>query len=333
MKREEIQNLLKQPEYDFLRTNPHCGDNIILMTLGGSHAYGTNIESSDLDVRGIAINSEKEILLGKDFEQVINKTTDTTVYSLKKFVNLASGANPNVLEMLGCKQEHYVYLDDLGAELLANRKMFLSKRAKQSFGGYATAQLRRLQNSLARDNYPEHEKEKHILGSMQNTMNTIFEEYDGNIHLYIDGEDKINIKFRKDLDMPIRETNSLLSQLTNIIRDYEKLNHRNKKKDELHLNKHAMHLVRLLLMGIDIFEKEEIITYREDDHDLLMKIRNGFFQNTDGSYHPVFFDMVTDLQERFDYAANNASLPENPDYNQIEEFVADVNRKICRIGG
>ena len=174
MKREEIQNLLKQPEYDFLRTNPHCGDNIILMTLGGSHAYGTNIESSDLDVRGIAVNSEKEILLGNDFEQVTNEATDTTVYSLKKFVNLASGSNPNVLEMLGCKQEHYVYLDYLGAELLANRKMFLSKRAKHSFGGYATAQLRRLQNSLARDNYPEHEKEKHILGSMQNTMNTIF---------------------------------------------------------------------------------------------------------------------------------------------------------------
>ena len=322
-----------KPEYDFLQTNEHLGDNIILLTLGGSHAYGTNTENSDLDIRGVAVNSSKEILLNRGFEQVINEATDTTVYSLSKFVALVSDCNPNTIELLGFKPEHYIYLNALGWELLQNRKMFLSRRAKYKFGGYATAQLRRLQNALARDNYPESEKEKHILGSMQNTMNTIFEQYSKDVSLYIGEDGAINIKFKEDLDMPIRETNSMLSQLTNIVRDYEKLNHRNKKKDDLHLNKHAMHLVRLLLMGIDIFEKEEIITYREEDHDLLMKTRNGFFQNADGSYHPVFFDMVTDLQERFDYAAENTSLPEKPNYKQIDEFVQEVHKRVLRNGG
>lgn len=36
-------------EYNFLRNNDHLGDRIILIGLGGSHAYGTNNETSDLD--------------------------------------------------------------------------------------------------------------------------------------------------------------------------------------------------------------------------------------------------------------------------------------------
>ena len=42
--------------YSFLRTNEHLGKNLILLGLGGSHAYGTNVETSDLDVRGCALN-------------------------------------------------------------------------------------------------------------------------------------------------------------------------------------------------------------------------------------------------------------------------------------
>lgn len=55
---EQIKEKLKSEEYDFLRTDPHLRNNIILLGLGGSHAYGTNIETSDLDVRGCAINKQ-----------------------------------------------------------------------------------------------------------------------------------------------------------------------------------------------------------------------------------------------------------------------------------
>ncbi len=61
----DFKKLLKQPEYDFLRTNEHLGDNICLLTLGGSHAYGTNVEGSDVDIRGVAIPTKREVLLGR----------------------------------------------------------------------------------------------------------------------------------------------------------------------------------------------------------------------------------------------------------------------------
>ena len=52
----EIKAEIKKPEYEFLEKNEHLGKNIILLGLGGSHAYGTNTETSDLDVRGCALN-------------------------------------------------------------------------------------------------------------------------------------------------------------------------------------------------------------------------------------------------------------------------------------
>ena len=36
--------------YDFLLDNPKLGPRICLLGLGGSHAYGTNVPESDLDI-------------------------------------------------------------------------------------------------------------------------------------------------------------------------------------------------------------------------------------------------------------------------------------------
>lgn len=52
----DFRQLMNTTEYDFLRTNPRLGRRIILMGLGGSYAYGTNNENSDIDFRGITLN-------------------------------------------------------------------------------------------------------------------------------------------------------------------------------------------------------------------------------------------------------------------------------------
>ena len=41
--------LMMTKEYDFLRTNERLGSRIILLGLGGSHAYGTSNENSDVE--------------------------------------------------------------------------------------------------------------------------------------------------------------------------------------------------------------------------------------------------------------------------------------------
>ena len=50
MNTHRFSEIISHPEYDFLRTNESLGENIILLGLGGSHAYGTNNENSDVDL-------------------------------------------------------------------------------------------------------------------------------------------------------------------------------------------------------------------------------------------------------------------------------------------
>lgn len=333
---EQIKEMVNGSAYDFLRTNEHLGRKIIFLTLGGSYSYGTNVETSDVDVRGCALNSKSDLLGLTSFEQVVNTQTDTTIYAFNKLVSLLLNCNPNTIEMLGCKPEHYFYISDIGREMIANRKMFLSKRAVHSFGGYANQQLRRLENALARDRLSQARREEHILNSMKGAVKsfenryTIFEN--GSIVLYtgespredLDREIFADIQLKK---YPVREFNSVINDLTNVIGTYEKLNHRNHKKDDEHLNKHAMHLIRLYLLCLDILEKEDIVTYRGDDLPLPMSIRKGDYQLEDGTYRPEFFEMVSDFEKRLNYAKQNTSLPDNPDMKKVEEFVMSVNRR------
>ena len=172
----EIKSLIQTSDYDFLRNNEHLGKNIIFLTLGGSHAYGTNIEGSDVDIRGCALNSKEEILTHKNFEQFVNEATDTTIYSFNKLVSLLSSVNPNTIELLGNKPEHYLYLSPIGKELIDNRHLFLSKKCIYSFGGYANQQLRRLDNKAARL-VSQSEQERHILKSIEHASVSFKERY------------------------------------------------------------------------------------------------------------------------------------------------------------
>ena len=336
---EQIKEVLKTGEYDFLREDKNLGDNIILLTLGGSHAYGTNNENSDLDVRGCALNSKMQILTNENFEQFVNEATDTTIYSFNKLISLLSNCNPNTIELLGNKPEHYLYVSGIGKELIDNAHLFLSKRAVYSFGGYATAQLRRLDNKAVRLVNQE-QRERHILNSIMNAYHTFTEKYfhfeEDSIKLYIDKseQEEYDTEIFMDVNLhhyPLRDYKSMWSEMNNVVKDYSKIGKRNKNAIEHNkLGKHMMHLIRLYMMCLDILEKEEIVTYREKEHELLMEIRNGKFLDGDRQPIPEFYEMVDDYEKKLEYAKNNTNLPDNPDYKRINEFVASVNERVVK---
>lgn len=167
MNQQEIKDLLDSDEYKFLKTNRFLGDNIILLALGGSRAYGTNLPESDTDIRGIAINPSKQIYgLENDFEQVVETNTDTTIYSLNKMTKLLISCNPNTIEILGCRPEDYLYIAPYGQAILDNKQNFLSVRAIDTFGGYARAQYNRLEHALLGNGNNEEKKLDMLLHSL-----------------------------------------------------------------------------------------------------------------------------------------------------------------------
>ena len=258
-----IKDVWNNSEYDKLRNNENVKNKIVFLTLGGSHAYGTNIESSDIDVRGIILTPINTLLANENIEQVIDNDTDTTLYTINKIFSLLTNCNPNCIEILGCK-EYLIENKKIAKLILDNKKLFLSKVAINSFGGYAKQQVHRL------NNYINYER------------------------FYISGDIKGHNK------------------------EYEK---RIKKMD-----KHAMHLCRLYLMLFDILEKEEINTYRENDIDFLLSIRNGKYRSYDDTYKPEFFYMIDKYEDRLEYDKKHTNLPEKPNYKKINEILIEINK-------
>lgn len=333
----EIKDMLRTPAYDFLKTNEHLGDKIIFLTLGGSHAYGTNVETSDVDIRGCALNTKEEILTNKKFEQFVNEETDTTIYGFNKLISLLVNVNPNTIELLGCKPEHYLYLSPVGKELLDNKHIFLSKKCVYSFGGYANQQLRRLDNKAARD-LSQSQQEAHILNSIKNAACTykerFFEHNEDAIRLYVDKseQEEYDSEIFMDINLkhyPLRDWKGMWSDMSNIVKDYAKIGKRNSHAIEHgKLAKHMMHLVRLYLMCFDILDSGEIITYREKDHDFLMSIRNGDYLDENNKPTKEFFDIVDELESKLEQKKISTELPEIPDMKKIEKFIMSVNERV-----
>ena len=337
---QSIRNKIESTEYDFLRTNEHLGNNIILLGLGGSHAYNLSQPNSDLDVRGIALNSKEGILLCNDFEQVINTDTDTTIYSFNKMIKLLAENNPNTLEILFLNPEHYLYISDIGKELLDNKDMFISQLCIAKFGGFADQQGRRMLNKAARKQ-SQSEFEEHILNSINNASYSFKERYlpfdEDSIKLYIDKSEQEDFDTEIFMDInlkhyPLRDWTGMWNEMKAIVSSYSKFGRRNKRAAEHdRLGKHQSCYIMLLMNAIDILKTGKFSAYQEGARrELLMEIRQGKY--LDGKSKPTaeFNDLLNELQKEFDYAKKHNVLPQFPDYKRINEFKAYVNERIVR---
>lgn len=335
---DEIRLVIQSNEYDFLRQDQHLGKNIILLGLGGSHAYCTNHEGSDLDIRGCALRSKEEILMCGEFEQVVRKEPDTTIYSFDKLVSLLIACNPNTIEILGLRPEHYLYVSPVGQELLRHKDMFLSRRAVYSFGEYANQQLRKLNNKRLRL-VGQAQQEAHILNSIESAMMSFRSKYtefdEGSIVLSVGKSDREEFDSEIFMDTnlshyPLRDYKAIWAEMNNIVKDYSKIGRRNARAIEKgKLTKHMCHLIRLYLMAFDILERHEIVTYRPE-HDLLMDIIHGKYLDAGNQPIPEFFDMVNEYEARLTYDKNNTDLPAAPDSKAIQEFVVSVNERVVK---
>jgi len=123
-------------------------DRTLFLTNHGSHAYGTNLPTSDRDYKGFCIPPRQYFLgYAKRFEQAEFKgDPDMVVFGIQKFFKLAADCNPSIIEVLFTDESDYQILHPLGATILANRDLFISKKAKHTFSGYAVSQLKKIRS-------------------------------------------------------------------------------------------------------------------------------------------------------------------------------------------
>lgn len=128
--------------------------NEVIRGLVGSTAHGINIEGQDdRDEMGVFIEPALNVCGLKSVDHYIYRTQpegvrsgpgdlDLTLYSLRKFVRLATQGNPSVLVLLWLP--NYITITDEGERLVKLREAFLSKDAGARFLGYLVSQRMRL---------------------------------------------------------------------------------------------------------------------------------------------------------------------------------------------
>jgi predicted nucleotidyltransferase len=122
------------------------------LTRHGSHAYGTSLPTSDLDIRGICV-APKEYYFGYDlrFEQTASPVIDQDdapdflIFEIRKFFKLAAVCNPNALEIIFTDPEDHLLVTPMAEKLFASRNLFLTRLAQRTFAGYAASQLHRIE--------------------------------------------------------------------------------------------------------------------------------------------------------------------------------------------
>ncbi|MFM2248425.1 MAG: hypothetical protein RL071_4500 [Pseudomonadota bacterium] len=139
----------------------------LLLCISGSRAYGLHTATSDVDLKGALLPPRRQLLgLRPLFPQVDDAASiaaygpllrpeeqaaaartklEGSVYGVQKLIELAADCNPNVLELLFCREDELRLVHPAGALLRAQRDLFLSQRAARTFAGYARAQLQRIE--------------------------------------------------------------------------------------------------------------------------------------------------------------------------------------------
>jgi hypothetical protein len=133
------------------------GSQPLLLVIRGSHAYGTNVETSDTDYAGVFIQPIEDILGFGYKEQINDDKNDIVIYEIERFLQLLSSNNPTVLELLNTPEDCIIYKHPIFDEIINNKEKFITKACKNSFAGYAVQQIKKAKGQNKKQNW---EKDK-----------------------------------------------------------------------------------------------------------------------------------------------------------------------------
>jgi len=134
---------------------------LLFESISGSRAYGTDLPTSDTDLRGVFILPKSDFYSLKKQPQINDERNDEVYYEIGKFVELLAKSNPNMLEMLAMPQDCIQFQHPLFNHFKAVD--FLSKQCQHTFAGYALSQVRKARGLNKKIVNPMAEERKSIL--------------------------------------------------------------------------------------------------------------------------------------------------------------------------
>jgi len=144
--------------FDDLQQNPKL---LLLDCISGSTAYNLNVKGSDTDKKGIFIMPQKQLYGFTQTDQVANITNDEAYFEIRRFLELLTKNNPNILELLSTPGQFVLYRHPLMD--LIKPEDFLSKLCLDTFAGYAHSQIKKARGLNKKINKPMDEERGSVL--------------------------------------------------------------------------------------------------------------------------------------------------------------------------
>jgi len=132
-------------------------EGLICEVVTGSHAYGTNLPTSDFDTRGIFV--APPVCIRTPFFKVEEvkdpNKEDTSIYELTNYIRLLVDQNPNILELVWIEDDSILFTTNIFERLRQERYNLLSSKLAFTFTGYAVGQLKRMKGHHKWINNPQ----------------------------------------------------------------------------------------------------------------------------------------------------------------------------------
>jgi predicted nucleotidyltransferase len=219
------------------------------------------------------------------------------VYSLQKFVRLALDGNPNIIEAFYVVDEDRLYTHPLARAMLDGRDRFLSKKVGVKFGRYAIHQLQKIERHFRwLTQEPPARPEPWDFGARSKENSPRFPD--------------------------TASERAFRAAVKQHAAYQEWRQNRNPKRVLLeerygYDTKHAMHLCRLLKMGIEILRSGQVLV-RRPDAEWLRSIRDGALG------YEELLQWVKSAEAKLADAERESSLPEEPDFGWAEAMVVET---------
>jgi len=293
-------------------------DYVILEGIAGSRLYGTNTEGSDWDYRSICI-PPLEVLLDpfNGFEQKDSgfEEKDKTIWALGKFFKLCADMNPNISEILFLPESKIISKTKKWDLILENKHLFLSKKAKYTYSGYAMSQLNAIKAHRKWFINPPKEKPTRKMFGLGDAPIISGEGLQAvsNIKFELFNED-----FREEIKKEIeyREQKKLWD---NYVAWRDDRNPERRRLEELYGYdvKHASHLARLMSEGKELLLTGNI-TFPLPNAEEITAIKRGKYN------YDEMLEMATTLDKEFDLWYNESKLPHSADKKGLTELYLKI---------
>lgn len=291
----------------------NCEENnykLLYCVVTGSHAYGLNTETSDIDIKFVFAANAKTYLGFGGSDSLPIEGNDIFGYELKKYVNLCLAGNPTTLEMLFSDEKFILFEDDSFKNLRENRKKLLGKHCFNSFSKYAENQVKK--STLTTREVVE---ELESLESALVANNISLEKLEVNQ----------TIRSHEDITGVFTTVGDLIDKYKEFKRKrfpYSNLGTKRKELIKLHGfdTKNIAHAFRLMGACVEILEQSNLTVYRPDIKDMYLDVRNG---RSDKDVINECLQKVVELAKR---ALEKCTLAENPDRDLFETITIDIIR-------